>query len=88
MKRLHCTYRVAADLGAYVPSSETVVFLSVHFPNLVDDEFVVLDFVAHVLGVPIDSGVIQTEIEFHPIFLRQPAEHVDEVHGRHVAALL
>ena len=85
---LHRPYRVAADFRAYVPASEAAVLFAVHLPHLVDDELVVLDFVAHVLRVPIDSRIVEAEVEFHVIFLRQAAEHVDEVHRRHIAAFL
>ena len=79
---------LAADFTAYVPASETLVFTSVHFPDLVDNELVGLDFVRHIACIPILSGVIETEPELHVILLGQTQEHVDEVHRRHIAAFL
>ena len=79
---------VAADLCAEVPSSEAVILLAIHLPHLVDDVLVVLDLVAHVLGVPIYSRVIKSEVELHAVLLRKTAEHVDKVYRRHVASLL
>ena len=88
MECVNCSDRVSADLCTEVPSSEAVVLLSVHLPYFVDDELVVLDLMAHVLCVPIYSGVIKSEIELHSVFLGKTAEHVDKVYGRHVASFL
>ena len=88
MECVHSTDGVTADLCTEVPSSEAVVFFSVHLPYLVNHELVVLDLVAHILGVPVYAGVVKTEIEFHTVLLSETAEHIDEVDRRHIAALL
>ena len=55
MEGIYRTDCIAADLCTEVPSSEAVVFLTVHLPYLIDDVLVVLDFVAHVLCVPVNT---------------------------------
>ena len=88
MEGVHGSDCAPADFSAEIPASEALVFLPVHLPDFVNDELVVLYLVAHVLRVPVNSRVIEAQVEFHSVFLRQAAEHVDEIDGRHVAAFL
>ncbi len=75
------------NLAGDVPAAETLVLGAVALPDFVDDVLVGFHLVAHVAGVPVLAAVVQAQHEFHVILLCQAAEHVDQVHRRHVAAL-
>ena len=67
MERRDSAFCLSRNLGADIPSAETLVLLTVPAPHLVANKPVVLHLHCHVAGVPVNTRVIQSEIEFHPI---------------------
>ena len=53
METLNGPFGLAADLPAYVPSSEAGVLLPVHLPYLIDHVFVVFYLLRQVSCVPV-----------------------------------
>ena len=76
------------NLSRYVPAAKTLVLAAVALPNFVYDVLVCLHLIAHVSGVPVFARVVQAKPELHSVLLGQAAEHVYQVHRRHIATLL